>query len=366
MSKSSSLTVGVIGTRGIPNNHGGFERFVELLVAETIWQYRDIRIVVYSAGMDGNYNEWTRIRNVGFSKDERPFWYYYKSTWLATRECDVVVCCGCGLSIFAFWPLMRGKALVINPDGCEWRRTKWSWLGRLAIRAMYVPALAAATRIVIDAEALRVDFGRALGKKASYIGYQAPKPNATPLRDLTRQQWGLSKPYVLVIARLEPENNIDLVVQTFTQMQQPDMDLIVVGGTTTTFYRQVLVTMAAPNVRFFGAIYDQGALDELRSNCIAYIHGHTVGGTNPSLLEALATVQGRLLCHDNKYNREVAAGEAVYFSDQRELIALLQPILDSSGQGEPAYRAPTRDERFHPETIARRYLELFEDIRDTR
>ena len=360
------LTIGIVGTRGIPNNHGGFERFVEMLVAENIWQDHQIQIVVYSAEKDSSYNEWTEIRNVGFTKDERPFWYYYKSTWLATRECNIVICCGVGLSIFAFWPVLRGRALVINPDGCEWRRTKWSWLGRLVIRAMYAPALAAATRIVIDAEALRVDFGRALGKKSHYIGYQAPQPNVSPLKDATRERYELSRPYLLVIARLEPENNIRLVVQAFLQLQQQDVELIVVGRTTTPFYNRVLSKLPTQRLRFVGAIYDQCVLDELRSNCIAYIHGHTVGGTNPSLLEALATVRGQLLCHDNKYNREVAANEAKYFVDEWQLADLLRSLMKSKIVGEPAYRQPSRDIRFLPATIARRYLELFKDIRATR
>lgn len=357
------LTVGIIGTRGIPNSHGGFERFVELLVAENVWQGRDIRFVVYSAGTERAYNDWTQLRDVGFSKNERPLAYYIKSVSLATRECDIIVCCGVALSFFAFWPVLRGRALVVNPDGCEWRRTKWSWLGRLLVRAMYPPALAAATRIVIDAEALRDDFGSALGDKARYIGYQAPQPNAAPLREVTREQWALSRPYVLVIARLEPENNIHLIVEAFLQLPQGGVDLIVVGGTTTRFYTEFLAPLVAPHVRFVGAIYDQVVLDELRSNCIAYVHGHSVGGTNPSLLEALATVRGHLLCHDNKYNREVAASEAGYFADERQLADLLRSLIDSPGDGKLAHRAPSRDERFRPETIARRYLELFEDIR---
>ena len=356
------LTIGFIGTRGIPNSHGGFERFIELLVAEDVWRDRNIRLVVYSAGKDGAYNQWTQLRSVGFSKDKRPFLYYIKSAVLATRECDVIVCCGVALSFFAFWPVLWGRALIINPDGCEWRRTKWSRLGRLLIRTMYVPALAAATRIVIDAEALRDDFGRALGDKTRYIGYQAPPPRLIPLRDTTREQWGLVRPYVLVIARLEPENNIRMIMQAFDQLQPRDVDLIVVGGTTTPFYELILGKRPTQHVRFVGAIYDQQVLDELRSNCIAYVHGHSVGGTNPSLLEALATVRGHLLCHDNKYNREVAASEAGYFLDERQLADLLRPLFDLPVGAEPAYRVPSRDERFRPEMIALRYLEVFEDI----
>ena len=354
--------IGIIGTRGIPNNYGGFERFVELLVGENIWKEHDIRFFVYGADKDHSYNDWTQLRNVGFSKDERPFAYYFESAKLATRECDVIVCCGVALSFFAFWPVLVGRALIVNPDGCEWRRTKWSWFGRLLIRVMYMPALAAATQIVIDAEALREDFGGALGNKARYIGYQAPQPGASLLSDVTRQQWVLARPFVLVIARLEPENNIHLIVHAFRQLQQGGLDLIVVGGITTPFYKRVLAPLASQYVRFVGAIYDQLTLNELRSNCRAYVHGHSVGGTNPSLLEALSTVRGELLCHDNKYNREVAGLEAAYFTDESQLADLLRPHSDSPADREPAHRTPSRDERFRPDTIARRYLELFKDI----
>ncbi|MEQ1682330.1 MAG: glycosyltransferase [Burkholderiaceae bacterium] len=360
------LTIGIIGTRGIPNSYGGFERFAELLVAESVWQGHNVQFIVYGEGPDRTYNAWTQLRNVGILKNERPLLYFIESARPATRECDIILCCSIGLSFFAFWPVLRGRALVVNPDGCEWRRTKWSWLGRWLIRAMYPPSFAAATRIVIDAEALRADFGRALGNKARYIGYQAPEPQATPLLESTRSKWALNRPFVLIVARLEPENNIQLILQAFRELPQSKVDLIVVGGTTTKFYAKALAPLSTAHVRFVGAIYDQEVLNELRSNCIAYVHGHSVGGTNPSLLEALATVRGHLMCHDNKYNREVAAGEAEYFADEHQLVELLRPLMQPIENGAPVHRAPSRDERFRPDTIARRYLELFEEIRAVR
>lgn len=358
------ITVGIIGTRGIPNRYGGFERFVELLVEEPSWPVHRVRFVVYGEGETKPYNGWTRLQRVGIEKNQRPLGYYIASCIQATRECDVIVCCGVGLSYFSLWPVLRGRTLVVNPDGCEWRRTKWSALGRLAIRAMYWPALAAARHIVIDSEALRADFGAALGKKARYIGYQAPAPRLTPLTEETRQRMSIARPFALVIARLEPENNIEMTVQAFNSAKDGSAELIVVGGTTTPYFTSVLAPLAGPDVRFVGAIYDQSVLEQLRSTCVSYVHGHSVGGTNPSLLEALATVGGQICCHDNKYNREVAGTEASYFANKQQLAELFKPSLRTHTAG--ASRTPTRDERFRPDTIAARFLSLFEDIRAAR
>lgn len=352
------ITVGIIGTRGIPNTYGGFERFVELLVDEPIWKENDIHIIVYGENNDGVHNAWTSVRKVGVAKSNNPVTYYVQSTKLATSECDIIFCCGVGLSVFAFWPRIRGKAFVVNPDGCEWRRTKWSFIGRILIRMMYTPALWAANRIVIDAEALRSDFGRALGNKASYIGYQAPEPKVTPLSDTTRNKLTLTRPFMLVIARLEPENNIDIIVQAFSELNNPEVDLIIVGGVKTRFFQETLSVLAQTHVRFVDAIYDQNILGELRSNCLAYVHGHSVGGTNPSLIEAISTVRGHLICHDNKYNREVAGNEAGYFKDVVQLRGLFERICAGDIHS-VNHRAVSRDNRFHPGIIAQKYLDLF-------
>ncbi|RZJ47475.1 MAG: glycosyltransferase [Brevundimonas sp.] len=350
------LKVGLIGTRGLPNVHGGFERFAELLVEDPRWQGADIEFVVYGEYNDDRYNEWTRQRNVGFTKNSRRFWFYFRSCILATRECDIVLCCSVPLSIFSYWPGLFGKPLIMNPDGCEWRRTKWSTVGRWLIAAMYVPAIAAAKKVVIDAEALRSDFK--LKAKGIYIPYAAPDPTVHVLREETRVRAGVTRPYVLVVARLEPENNVALVVDAFRSLGDCGADLIVVGNATTPHYHEVLASAASDNIHFVGGIYDQKMLDELRSNCIGYFHGHSVGGTNPSLLEALAAVRGRMLCHDNKYNREVAGSEAEYFDAPAKLAGRITDVI-AEAKTDPWPRQPLRDERFHPETIFQKYKALF-------
>lgn len=352
-------TVGLIGTRGLPNTHGGFERFIELLVGDPRWGETDVRFVVYGEGEEGPYNDWTSQRNLGFTKDSRKFGFYFRSAILATRECDVVLCCSVPLSIFSYWPTLHGRPLIINPDGCEWRRTKWSALGRLAIAAMYVPAIAAATRVVIDAEALREDFH--LGRKGIYIPYAAPDPKVHALSERTRERLGVTRPYMLLIARLEPENNVALAVEAFHALGDRGVDLIVVGSTTTRHYQEDLAALDGGQIRFVGPLYDQAMLNELRSHCVAYFHGHSVGGTNPSLLEALSAVQGAILCHDNKYNREVASEDAEYYSDPKALSSRMAEIIEALPNGAHR-RAPRRDKRFHPDTIFNRYLGLFREV----
>lgn len=352
--------VGIIGTRGIPNGHGGFERFVETLVEHRGWRDTGTTFAVYGEGPDRPFNAWTDLRCVGVVKDARPFRYYFRSALLAADECDIIVCCGVGISIFAYWPRLKGKAFVLNPDGCEWRRTKWSTAGRLAIRAMYAPALSAAQRVVVDAEALREDFG--LGDKAQYIAYAAPEPVSVALEPSTSEKLELTKPYVLAVARLEPENNVQIVTEAFRKLGRTDVELLVVGGTGTAFFASQLAKFNGDGIRFLGPIYDQEVLNQLRSNALAYFHGHSVGGTNPSLLEALATVRGQMICHDNKYNREVAGEQAFYVRDADDLASRLGLLCDDAVAGTLVRREPSRDERFHPDTIHRRYRDLFETL----
>jgi glycosyltransferase involved in cell wall biosynthesis len=221
----------------------------------------------------------------------------------------------------------------------------------------YAPALLAANKVVVDSEALRQDFGRRTERNACYIGYQAPDPRIVPLTQATRDRLRLTRPYVLVIARLEPENNVGLVIEALRRCDDLEIDGIIVGSTTTAHYRDVLAAAASARIRFLGGIYDRETLDELRGGCVAYAHGHTVGGTNPSLLEALARAGGTVLCHANKYNRETAAGAAQYYSTIEELVTLLREAITH-----PVRRIPVRDDRFLPEHVAAKYLEVFRTV----
>jgi len=354
------VRVGIVGSRGIPNRYGGFERFVELLVEHPSWRGTPFRFIVYGENPPAEFNSVTTTRQVGVLKSKSPLGYCGRATQMAVRECDVILALGVGISFFSILPRLLRKPLIINPDGVEWRRSKWSVLGRFALRALYYPALFFADRIVIDAEALRTDFPRLFRHKMTYIAYQAVRAPTVTDGATALSSLGIDGPFMLVIARLEPENNIAMIVDGYLRAA-PDQPLIVVGATTTQYFRDRLEPKRARNVQFVGAIYDQSVLNVLRARCSVYIHGHSVGGTNPSLLEALVCVQGRLLCHDNKYNREVARERAQYFRDAEQLSrSLAATPADIPDAAAPA--AIFDDERFQPSHIADGYREVLSEL----
>jgi rhamnosyltransferase len=231
---------------------------------------------------------------------------------------------------------------------------------------MYWPALLCASKIVIDAESLRSDFSQFFSDKFEYIPYQAPKPHEGCLSKANLDGLLLLKPFMLVIARLEPENNIELIINAFLKLDVNDIDLVIVGGLKTNYYLKKLSNFQSSRVRFLGPIYNQKVLDGLRTRSVAYIHGHTVGGTNPSLLEALSTVTGAIYCHSNKYNIEVAGSEASYFIAENELLSLMKISVNEFRGGITKKRIPSWDARYMPEVISWKYLNLFRRVYASR
>lgn len=354
------IKVGIIGTRGIPNRYGGFERFVELLVSESMWK-GEVHFVIFG---EENNHEHSKNSNYTFislkHKKSAGIRYYFESVARAIRQCDIILCCGVGISVTAFIPKIFGKKLIINPDGCEWRRTKWSLLGRTLIKLMYYPALLFADKIVIDAEALREDFGERFSSKSVYIPYQATPPRLLGSSEeiyTTESLLNLSESFVVVIARLEPENNIAMICDAFATSNRPELRLIIVGSTDTVHFLQILEPLygKTENIKFVGDIYNQDLLNYLRDKAIAYVHGHSVGGTNPSLLEALVACRGELFCHDNKYNKEVASNHAQYFSNKAQLCDFFVSLPEKQALKINNWY----DERYLPSVIGKQYHELF-------
>ena len=141
----------------------------------------------------------TRSRYVALMRKVRPLIYHIESARLASRKCDIVLRSAVGLSLPSWWPVLRRRALVMNTDGCNWRRAKWSWLDLKLIHAMYRPACAAASRIVNFSEVLCEDFGSAIVSKIRFIACWDPGPRSEALRDSTREQFGIARPFALVI-----------------------------------------------------------------------------------------------------------------------------------------------------------------------
>jgi glycosyltransferase involved in cell wall biosynthesis len=228
---------------------------------------------------------------------------------------------GYGAAWACWWPRVWGTPVWINVDGLEWVRSKWGFVARQYLKFMESVAARAATRLIADAEAIAQRFRQQYprGAQCTTIAYGADVVDATLVSKKHLPDWGLEPGrYFLVVARPEPENHILEMIEGYLQ-HDTQWPLVVVGDITgATAYQRRLLALRSERVMLIGAIYDHQKLTALRAHTALYLHGHSVGGTNPSLLEAMAC--GNLvLAHDNVFNREVAGDSASYFKTANDL-----------------------------------------------
>jgi len=324
------IRIGILGTQGIPARYGGFETFAEEL--STRWAEDgafEITVVCPGPRQLGQPETLGRVRldyvpepkvgsftNVAF--DLRCLWNY-------RRSFDILYMLGYGAGFACWLPRLWRTKVWINMDGLEWKRSKWSLPIRAYLRVMERVSTWSANRLIADAEAIRQYYLDTYGPEiaCSFIPYGVDHmaPAGSP-PDLLPE--GLEPgAYYLVVARLEPENQVLEIIKGYLRSSVP-YPLAVVGGIQNhNDYVRRLLMFASDRVRFLGGVYDKSLLTALRCHARAYFHGHTVGGTNPSLLEALAA--GRpIIAHDNPFNREVAGNLATFFQGP----ASIQSILD--------------------------------------
>jgi glycosyltransferase involved in cell wall biosynthesis len=328
----AQLRVAILGSRGIPASYGGFETFAEQLAVRLAARGHDI--TVYAEGGDEPVAD-TDYQGVRVRFRRRPRWgaasvlaYDCACLWDARRGYDLVYMLGYGAAWACWWPRVFGVPVWINVDGLEWARSKWSRLARAYLRCMEWVAGKAATRLIADAQAIADRFRATYPRSApsSFIAYGAELVQPGDVDVAALDAFGLeSHRYLLIVARPEPENHILEIIQGHIH-HGGAWPLVVVGDVSGgTAYQQQLKRHASDRVRFVGAIYDAAQLASLRVHCACYLHGHSVGGTNPSLLEALACGNW-VLAHDNEFNREVARDAADYFSTPEQLAGKLEQL----------------------------------------
>lgn len=332
--------IAILGTRGIPAKYGGFETFAEQLSVQLVQRGFEVTVYAESDRGDEKVRVW---KGVSVQPVPVPRWgpasvigYDVRCLWHARRRFDLVYMLGYGAAFACFLPRWYGISMWINVDGIEWARSKWSWLARSYLRTMEWVASRTATRIIADAQAIAERFRRQYprGATCSYLAYGAPvvpEPSAgSESHALILATQGLQHDsYFLVVARREPENHLLEILQGYQLYRQwgGNLPLAIVGDNTrATPYCQVLRACKVTGVKFLGAIYDANTLQALRLGARAYVHGHSVGGTNPSLLESLGC-GNVVIAHDNPFNREVLGDDgADYFRQPNEIASAMEAI----------------------------------------
>lgn len=330
------LHIAILGTRGIPAAYGGFETFAEQLSVRLV--QKGFRVTVY-AEADGDCPPDTLYNGVHVRYRRLPKWgsasviaYDCACLWDARHKYDVVYMLGYGAAWACWLPRIWGTPVWINVDGLEWVRSKWSLLARVYLRIMEACAPRTATRIIADAEAIAHRFRQKYprGADCTTIAYGADVVDPATASVSLLREWGLeSGRYSLVVARPEPENHVLEIVQGYPQ-RDVGWPLVIVGDVTgSTPYQAKLLGVRGDQIKFIGAVYDAHKLAALRAHAALYLHGHSVGGTNPSLIEAMAC-GNLIIAHDNPFNREVAQDGALYFRTSDDLPVLIRSVFHSA------------------------------------
>ncbi|MCA1971267.1 MAG: DUF1972 domain-containing protein [Caenispirillum sp.] len=348
-------SLSILGTRGIPARHGGFETFAEHFachLADRGWQ---VRVFCQEEGAQAGWEDrWQGVRLVHVpSRLKGPAGtveFDLRCVALVLREpSDVHLTLGYNTALFSVLLRLRRLRNVFNMDGLEWKRSKWplpvrgwfylnEWLGCWL-----------GNRLVADHPQIARHLSRrGVARKITMIPYGADAIHAADAA--VPASFGL-KPghYALVVARAEPENSILEIVRAFSRRRRHLM-LVVVGAYDPrrfSYHRKVFEAAGA-EVRFIGPVYDRAALGALRFHARWYFHGHRVGGTNPSLLEAMAAGCA-VLAHDNPFNRWVAGDTALYFRNEYDCAVAIERLLHDE-----AVLAASR------EGSRRRHVERFE------
>jgi glycosyltransferase involved in cell wall biosynthesis len=252
----------------------------------------------------------------------------------------------------------------MNTDGFDWQRRKWDRIGRTYLRAVEaIGARWAASHLICDSRALQPYFQEKYGRDTAFISYGANLFQSTDPSVV--QGYGLTPgDYLLVVARIEPENNADLILRAFAKVAT-EKKLAIVGSTNyRSRYFQELRRTADTRVRFLGGIYEPGHIEEIYANSYAYIHGHEVGGTNPALLHAMGC-GCCVVALDVPFNREVVGDAGLLWSKSEEgLRQRLEEALETPDLADALRAASGERVRAHYswETIADEYDQFFRSL----
>jgi glycosyltransferase involved in cell wall biosynthesis len=322
----------ILGIRGVPAHHGGFETFAENLSLHLVAQGWDV--TVYCQEDDQSLeaitqDQWQGVRRVRIPVKQRGNLTSIVFDWAAVKyaaeQDGLCLVLGYNTAVFAAWLRLKGKTVLFNMDGLEWKRSVWPLHGRAWFFVNeWLGAWFGHHLIADNPEIKKHLLPRVLWRdKITTIAYGAREVINAKKPDTLN---GVDSSYALVIGRPVPENNILEIVKSWS-LKKRNCLLVVLGRLDPkTPYHQAIKQAAGDQVMLVGGVYDRQEVDALRCNAKFYIHGHTVGGTNPSLVEALGAGNA-ILAHDNRFNRWVAGKAAVYFKNGYELPEKIDDIL---------------------------------------
>ncbi len=327
------MKIAILGTRGIPNNYGGFEQCAEYLSVGLVKKGHDITIYSphFHPYKKDIYKGVNIIRKLSpekiLGKSASNFFYDYFCFLDATRrDFDIILQLGLITSSLSIvFCRHKGKLVTTNLDGLEWKREKWNKLIQKLTRALEKYGVKYSDYLIADNIAIKDYINKEYNAEAEFIAYGTD--DVLSHTDICLNDYGITNKgyYFLSIARLEPENNLEMMLDAYI-LSNNQAPYYVVGKHTTTYGDFLKDKYRNKGIVFLGAIFNKNDLDNIRYYSKLYIHGHSVGGTNPALLEAMAA-SCLIAAHDNTFNRSVLSENAFFFSSSSDLSHLFNQDL---------------------------------------
>lgn len=359
--------VAIIGTVGLPARYGGFETLTAHLVEELSDTYD---FTVYCSSKKYSREErkesWKGSRLKYIPLEANGIQSIFYDSWSilhALRRSDVLLILGvAGAWLLPFIRLFTNKKIIISIDGIEWKRDKWPltaklylWFAEnLAVRYSHIDI--SDNESIQDYTSLRYE---TISRVIEY-GADHTKLNVSPSEQDFITYSFLSKPYAVKVCRIEPENNVSTILKVFSE--SPEHHLVVVGNWENSSYGKDLKQKFSifENISLIDPIYDQHTLDIIRGNASLYIHGHSAGGTNPSLVEAMF-LGLPVISYGVSYNRTTTGGQAFYFSDEEELKNLLKTLTKNDLKNCSLKMKKIAKNKYVWKTVAEKYSQVIQE-----
>lgn len=328
-SAQQPMSIAMVGTRGVPARYGGFETCVEEVGSRLAARGHDIVVYCRRLNQDDADEQSTyrgmRLVHLGAVRHKTLETLTHtglSSLHLSRHRTDAAIVFNCANA--PFLPILRAAGIPVatHVDGLEWQRAKWGRAGQQYYRNAERLSVKWSDALIADAGGIQDYYREKFAVDSDLIAYGAPSLDHVGSDRLA--ELGLTpNGYHLVVARFEPENHVDVIVRGY-QASEAKLPLIVVGSAPyADAYTESVHDAADHRVRFLGGVWDQDLLDQLYANAFTYLHGHSVGGTNPSLLRALGAATATT-AFDVVFNREVLGDAGRYFASATDLTAILE------------------------------------------
>lgn len=377
----------IIGSKGIPASYGGFETFVDELISRQV--SKNIKYHVSCLGNENKEFEYNgahcfsiKVPNIGAAKaiyyDVKSVQYCMDYIIRNNLKGSIIYILACRIGPFINRYVQKlhnmDCKVYVNPDGHEWKRAKWNYIIRKYWKVSERLMVKHADLLVCDSinieNYIREDYSK-YNPNTTFIAYGADtqlsilKDDDEKLTSWYKDKNIKNKNYYLVVGRFVPENNYETMIREFMQSKTKKDFVLITNVENNKFYdilKEKTGFYEDKRIKFVGTVYDKQLLKKIRENAFAYLHGHEVGGTNPSLLEALATTDLNLLL-DVGFNREVGEDGALYWNKLNNDLSELINTLDEPNSYDKKGLASNAKDRINNyygwDLIVNKYENLF-------